>query len=117
MVFTAHRPHPKGKKSWFGYWRTDGLIKTKHRGRIDSNGTWSKIKLQWVNSYINRDVIDGFSVMKEVAYQDEWCAEAYLDTDYEQIRYDDILESSKRYILKNVMLMHETRSNNDQQEN
>ena len=36
MVFTAHRPHPKGKKTWFGYWRDDGFIKTKHRGRIDA---------------------------------------------------------------------------------
>lgn len=117
MVFTAHRPHPKGKKSWFGYWRTDGFIKTKHRGRIDANDTWIKIKSKWVNSYLNREVIDGFSIMKEVTYQDEWCAEAYLETDYEKIKYDDILASSKRYILKNVMLMHEIRSNNDQQEN
>src|SRR5665213_2303491 len=44
MVFTAHGPHPSGKKTWFGYWRDDGFIKTKHRGRIAPPGKWEEIK-------------------------------------------------------------------------
>ncbi len=37
LVLTANRPHPKGKKTWFGYFREDGFVKTKDRGRIDAN--------------------------------------------------------------------------------
>jgi type I restriction enzyme M protein len=51
MVFTAKRPHPDGKKTWFGYWRDDGFIKTKHRGRIDAYGMWPLIKEKWVSAY------------------------------------------------------------------
>ena len=43
MVITAHRPHPSGKKTWFGYWRDDGFIKTKHQGRVDVSRTWESI--------------------------------------------------------------------------
>ena len=55
LVFTAHRPHPKGKKTWFGYWRYDGLVKTKHLGRIDANGEWTNIRDYWVHSF--RDIV------------------------------------------------------------
>src|SRR5882757_7692867 len=35
MVFTAKVPHAtSGRKTWFGYWKSDGFIKTKHKGRI-----------------------------------------------------------------------------------
>ena len=109
MVFTAHRPHPKGKKTWCGYWRDDGFIKTKHRGRIDANEAWARIRERWVSAYRSREVVNGVSVMMEVGPQDEWCAEAYLQTDYEAITQDDLLTVAKRYVLKNVMLMHEGR--------
>jgi len=36
MVFTAHKAHLReNRKTWFGYWKTDGFVKTKHKGRID----------------------------------------------------------------------------------
>src|SRR5207237_6602050 len=73
MVFTAHRPHPKGKKTWFGYWRTDGFIKTKHRGRIDALDRWTGIRDRWVSEFRSREVLDGFSVLKDVGPADEWC--------------------------------------------
>jgi type I restriction enzyme M protein len=102
MVFTAHRPHPKGKKTWFGYWRDDGFIKTKHRGRIDANDTWSTIKKHWVNSFRNREVIPGESVAREVNYKDEWCAEAYMETDYDAIAAPALTEAAKRHIIGRV---------------
>jgi type I restriction enzyme M protein len=55
MIISAHIPHPKGKKTWLGYWREDGFIKTKGKGRIDLNDTWSSIKENWLNTYINRE--------------------------------------------------------------
>lgn len=109
MVFTAHRPHSSSKKTWFGYWRDDGFVKTKHRGRIDMNGTWEVIKKRWVDSYINREAINGLSVLQEVGANDEWCAEAYLETDYSKVNLSLLKVAAKRYMLKNVMLLHECR--------
>lgn len=107
MVFTAHKKHPKGKKTWFGYWRDDGFVKTKHLGRYDRNGTWPAIKSAWINAYRNRDIIEGISVAHEVTHTDEWCAEAYLSTDYGKIGPEELKEASKRYVLQTAMLAHE----------
>ncbi len=110
MVFTAHRPHPKGKKTWFGYWRNDGFVKTKHRGRIDALGTWAHIKSHWIDAYRNREVIDGFSVLKKVGPRDEWCAEAYLQTEYASITQASLKTFAKKYVLNMAMLMHNVRT-------
>ena len=98
MVFTAQRPHPKGKKTWFGYWRDDGFIKTKHRGRADAEGRWPENRDRWVQAFRNRDV-GAFSVMEEVSYSDEWCAEAYLSTDYDAIGESALNSFSVRYFV------------------
>lgn len=103
MVFTAHRPHPKGKKTWFGYWRDDGLVKTKSLGRVDVNSKWLQIRDRWVQSFINREVVDGFSLMREVEPQDEWCAEAYLEADYNSINIDSLSEAAIRYSMVQLM--------------
>lgn len=105
IVFTAHRPHPKGKKTWFGYCRDDGFVKTKHRGRIDANGNWFDIRSRWINAYRSREVVPGLSITKEVGPWDEWCAEAYLDCDYDLVTREALLTRAKRYILENVMLI------------
>lgn len=103
MVFTAHRPHPKGKKTWFGYWRDDGLVKTKHLGRIDQNGKWKDIRDYWVQSLMNREVLDGFSLIREVEPQDEWCAEAYLTADYNSINIDRLSEAAVKYFTSQLL--------------
>jgi type I restriction enzyme M protein len=110
IVFTAHRPHPEGKKTWFGYWRDDGFVKIKHLGRIDANNTWDAIRTKWVNAFRNREVIPNFSVMKKVGPIDEWCAEAYLEVDYSQITQDMVAEACKRYVLKTAMLLDASRT-------
>ena len=103
LVFTAKRPHPRGKKTWLGYWRDDGLVKTKHRGRIDVYGRWPAIKGKWVSAYRNREIIGGISVMQAVGPKDEWCAEAYLPTDYTSIDRKSLLEAAKRHVIGRVM--------------
>jgi len=36
MVWIAGVPHEQmSRKTWFGYWRDDGFVKTKHKGRIE----------------------------------------------------------------------------------
>jgi type I restriction enzyme M protein len=110
MVFTAHRPHPRGKKTWFGYWRNDGFVKTKHRGRIDAHNKWPQIKSRWLSSYRGREALPGLSATKEVGAQDEWCAEAYLETNFMSITEDKTVAFAKKYLLKCAMLKHNARS-------
>ncbi|MDP2744096.1 MAG: N-6 DNA methylase [Dehalococcoidia bacterium] len=103
MVITAHRPHPSGKKTWFGYWRDDGFIKTKHRGRIDLNGTWKNIETKWLSAYRSREIIRGMSVMAEVGAGDEWCAEAYMETDYSDLSHGDFERELKKYVAFRIL--------------
>lgn len=81
MIITAKRPHPMGKKTFFGYFKNDGFKKRKNKGRIDVDGSWGEIKKNWINAYMNKEDIPGLSVSKEVKANDEWCAEAYMETD------------------------------------
>jgi type I restriction enzyme M protein len=104
MVFTAKRPHTQtGRKTWFGYWRDDGFVKTKHLGRIDPDGRWPAIRDSWVEAYRNRQVQAGRSVMAQVTAADEWVAEAYLETDYSTITETDFQHVVRDYVLHQVI--------------
>lgn len=83
MVFTAHRPHPKDKETFFGYFKDDGFEKRKKSGRIDVHNKWDEIKKEWLRLYRNRKEVTGKSVMHRVGAKDEWCAEAYMETQYD----------------------------------
>ncbi len=90
MVFKAHIPHnSSNQKTWFGYWKEDGFIKTKHKGRIDEYSKWETIRDHWVNTYRNRENIPGECVKQTVTEKDEWCAEAYMETNYDVIAKSD----------------------------
>jgi len=97
MVFTAGRPHPKGKKTWFGYCKDDGFVKRKPQGRIDYYNKWQTIRDNWLGSFHNRTVRPGFSVMMEVSARDEWCAEAFIETDYAKLTELDFAEALKKF--------------------
>lgn len=99
VVMTAGIPHPDNKKTWFGYCRNDGFIKKKNQGRIDASHTWNEIKERWVSAFINREVIPEFSVMQKVTATDEWCAEAYLQPDYDRLTMKDFMQTVMRYNL------------------
>lgn len=103
VILTAHKPHPKGKKTWFAYCRDDGFVKIKNKGRIDANHSWAATRDKWVNAFRNRDVIKGFSIMKEVKYTDEWCVEAYLQTDYDDFSLEDYENTVKKYLMFSFM--------------
>jgi type I restriction-modification system DNA methylase subunit len=103
LVITAHVPHPSQKKTWFGYCRDDGFVKTKHRGRIDLYTRWPAIRDRWVNAFRNREVIRGFSIMQRVAAEDEWCAEAYMDTDYSTLTQEDFERELKKYVAFQIL--------------
>lgn len=96
LIITAHRPHPKGKETWFGYFRNDGFKVQKHKGRIEMQ-EWSKIKHNWIEMFLNRKEVKGLSLLKEVTANDEWCAEAYMKTDYSKLSEQDFIKELKRY--------------------
>jgi type I restriction-modification system DNA methylase subunit len=99
VVFRAHIPHPTNKETYFGYWKNDGFEKRKHKGRIDVYDKWSGIKEKWIDSYVNRKNVPGLSVNKKVDASDEWCAEAYMETDYSTLTKDSFIDTLKQYVL------------------
>lgn len=104
MVWIAGIPHSKSaRKTWFGFWRNDGFVKTKHKGRIDLNDAWSGIRDRWVAMYRNREVHAGESVLAKVSGADEWCAEAYMETDYSTISKADFERELKKYVVFKIL--------------
>lgn len=100
MVFTAKIPHEtSNKKTWFGYWKNDGFIKTKHKGRVDLNHNWPTLRDRWVEMFRNREIHAGESVMRKVGAKDEWCAEAYMETDYSKITQEDFERTVRNYAI------------------
>lgn len=98
MVFKANVPHAvSDRKTWFGYFKEDGHTKVKHRGRVDTQGTWESISEQWTARYRNREVVEGFSILQKVDHTDEWCAEAYIETDYSKIPSELFMKSVQDY--------------------
>lgn len=104
MVFKAHQPHKQtNKKTWFGYWKDDGFVKTKHYGRVDLNGRWKSIRDKWVSDFRNKESVPGLSVKQHVTYEDEWCAEAYMETDYSRLTKEDFERVVKDYAVFSLL--------------
>ena len=98
MVFTAHKPHPKSKETYFGYYKNDGFVKRKIQGRFDAYKRWDAIKEKWITYFLNRKEEAGFSVNKVVKADDEWCAEAYMETDYSNLGNKDFEDTILNYV-------------------
>lgn len=105
MIFTAYKPHPLNKETYFGYYKDDGFVKRKTKGRIDAFRKWESIKAEWVSFYINRKEKAGFSVNNIVTANDEWCAEAYMETDYSKIKKEDFIKTLKEFVLLNELFL------------
>jgi type I restriction enzyme M protein len=104
MVWIAGKPHAESKrKTWFGYWRDDGFVKTKHMGRIDLYDKWNAIRDRWVEMYRNREVFPGDSVTHTVTANDEWCVEAYMETDYTKLNQTDFERVIKNYAIYRLL--------------
>jgi len=97
MIFTAHKPHTRNKETYFGYYKDDGFVKRKPKGRIDAYVRWENIKNKWVSYYINRKEEAGFGVNKIVTDKDEWCAEAYMETDYSLLNEESFVNTLLNY--------------------
>lgn len=114
MVFESNTSS-SGNKTWFGYLKDDGFTKRKNKGRIDYHSKWKEIKSKLISAYRNNDEIVGLSVKREVSFNDEWCAEAYMETDYSQLTETDFVEVMKKYsVFKTIGIIEEGDINDDQ---
>jgi len=53
--------------------------------------------------YKNKREVPGLSVMKKVSHDDEWLAEAYMETDYSNLNESDfqsVINSYVAYLVK-----------------
>lgn len=104
MVFDLSQKHEKSnKETFFGYYRDDNFTKRKGLGRIemtDENGNslWAKTEKMWLDLYKNKKESAGLSVMKKVNWNDEWLAEAYMETDYTKLEVRDFQNVINSYL-------------------
>jgi hypothetical protein len=79
------------------------------KGRIDAHGKWKGIKEKWISCYINRKSEIGLSNNVRITAEDEWCAEAYMETDYNIISKEDFIKSIKDFVLfQEIRLKNDT---------
>lgn len=69
----------------------------KGGGRVDVNGKWESIEKEWRDLCEHRATKAGLSVTRIVTAKDEWCAEAYMETDYSTPTAEDFIETMKSY--------------------
>ena len=104
MVFDLSQKHERAnRETFFGYFKDDKFVKRKGLGRVektDANGNslWTKTEEIWLELYRNRKVVPGLSVMHKVSWQDEWLAEAYMETDYSTLSVDDFQKTINDYL-------------------
>lgn len=111
MVFNLGVRHDKApiKETFFGYFKNDGFEKRKNLGRVEKNeGEWKKIEDKWLDLYRNRKDEIGISINKKVTADDEWLAEAYMETDYSTLNksdFQEVLNEFLGYLMSNGRLL------------
>lgn len=114
VIFRAHRPHDENVKSWFAYCRDDGFVVSRNSGRIDRNKKWDEIKVKWVTAFKNGDEITDFSIKKAVKFDDEWCAEAYLQPNYDEISENEFKKAVEEYYV--FKALYESKLTNEEED-
>lgn len=103
MIFDLSQKHNRSNRdTFFGYYKDDKFIKRKGLGRVEQtdqagNSLWIKIESQWLDLYKNKREVPGLSVMKKVDCEDEWLAEAYMETDYSKLTALDFERTIRDY--------------------
>lgn len=98
LVLKLGQPHPHNYKTFFGYFKDDGFEKRKGVGRIDVKNKWNDIEAEWLDLYEHRLEKVGKSVLKEITSgEEEWCAEAYMETDYSTLTEQDFINKLRDY--------------------
>ncbi len=97
MVFDLGKPHPADFETFFGYFKYDGFEKRKGVGRVDIYNKWSEIESEWLRLFTHRETKPGYSVTRHVEASDEWCAEAYMETDYSVLTDEHFIRTMQSY--------------------
>lgn len=99
MVFTLGVRHDKDKQTFFGYYKDDGFEKRKNLGRVEKfEGAWKNAEKIWLDLYKNKKEKIGYSVVKHVTANDEWLAEAYMETNYSKLNKEDFQNVINQYV-------------------
>lgn len=99
MVFTLGVRHDKDKQTFFGYYKDDGFEKRKNLGRVEKfEGAWKNAEKIWLDLYKNKREKIGYSVVKHVTANDEWLAEAYMETNYSKLNKEDFQNVINQYV-------------------
>lgn len=98
MVLDLGKPHADSEReTFFGYFKDDGFEKRKGVGRVDIKDRWEGIEELWLDLYEHRKTKVGLSITQKVTYADEWCAEAYMETDYSMLDENDFVKTLRKY--------------------
>ena len=109
MVFDLGKPHADSERdTFFGYFKNDGFEKRKGVGRVDVKDRWEEIEAKWLNLYEHRTTLAGYSVTKKVTDKDEWCAEAYMETDYQALSNNLFIDTMREF--SSYLLRHDNYS-------
>ena len=88
--------------TFFGYYKNDGFVKKRNLGRIEKieNGEseWEKQYDIWLKLFNEKIEKAGYSVIKKVTHNDEWLAEAYMETDYSNLTESDFEKTIRDFI-------------------
>lgn len=106
MIFNLGTRHEKSliKETFFGYFKDDGFVKKKNMGRVEKTkgdtkeGVWADIESHWLELYRDRKTEKGLSVTKQVTADDEWLAEAYMETDYSKLTEKDFEQTVRDFL-------------------
>ena len=105
MIFTLWTRHVNSPVKWtfFWYFKDDWFTKKKNLWRVEKLNEhwvwiWNEIEKERLNLYHNRISKPWISVVKEVTADDEWLAEAYMETDYSQISEEDFQQTINNYL-------------------
>lgn len=105
MVFKIGKKHSdiSAPDTFFGYYKDDGFKKKKNLGRLEQmdstskTSRWSAIEQMWIDLYVNRKEVAGYSAIQKVCPSDEWLCEAYMKTDYSALRESDFVRTINGY--------------------
>lgn|SRR5699024_5037711 len=101
MIFNLGTRHENSRleETFFGYFKDDGFEKRKNLGRVEKkDGLWQKKEEEWLNLYFKRESKPGISITKKVTAEDEWLAEAYMETDYNELTQEDFQQTINDYL-------------------
>ncbi len=106
MIFNLGTRHENApiRETFFGYFKDDGFMKKKNLGRVERrDGIWTEIEKHWLDLYFHRKSEKGFSAVHKVSADDEWLAEAYMETDYSSLTekdFEQVIRDYYAYLIK-----------------